>query len=137
MRRLRDDTGTITAFVAVFMVAVFAVIGLVVDATGQMRAVARTEHIAAEAARTGGQAIDVATELSGGPILLDPNQAIAAADAYLAEAGATSRSKVTISADRLHITVTAVFEYQPFVLGAFGVGTREITATVTADVVPQ
>jgi hypothetical protein len=79
----------VTVFVAVCVVALIGIIGVAVDGGGQMRATERADHVAGEAARAGGQAIDPTTAISGESIVVKPQDAIAAAQAYLQSVGAT------------------------------------------------
>src|SRR4051812_12393332 len=88
-RTLREDRGGVTVFVAVCVIALIAIIGLAVDGGSKMRATERADYIAGEAARAGGQAIDPADAISGTALRVDPQDAQAAAQAYLHAAGAT------------------------------------------------
>ena len=67
---------------AIGLTAILMIIGLSVDAGGVMRTTHRADDIAAEAARVGGQVIDVSAILAGHPHVLDTSnddQAIKAA----------------------------------------------------------
>jgi len=134
-RKLDDDHGGISAFTAVAIAAVVMLIGLAVDVSGQIRAVARADNVAAEAARAGGQALNTLKAIQGGNKELDPDAAVAAATDYLADAGATGT--VTVDPDLLHLTVTAEIVYQPAFLGAFGYPATTVSATATANVIVQ
>jgi hypothetical protein len=137
MTRAGRDRGSLSPFVAIVIVAVVAFVGLTVDGTGRLRAIARADHVAAEAARAGGQAINLQLAIVGDNLELDPHQALAAAYDYLNTAGADPSSRVSISADDLHVTVVAVMVYQPQFLGSFGFGSNRVSATVTANVISQ
>ena len=134
---VRTDRGSISVWMAIVVIVVVGFVGLTTDGSGQLRALSRAEHVAAEAARAGGQGIDLNKAIIGGPIVLDPQLARADAVAYLRAAGAAPSSTVTVSADLRHVTVVAVITYQPQFLGAFGIGVRPVTATITADVIAQ
>lgn len=117
--------------VVVFAAALFLMIGLSVDGGGRMRAIERADNIAAEAARAGGQAIDIPKAVTGEADVVDPVKAIAAAKAYLAGAGATGTASV--SPDGRQITVTVALVYQPAFLDLMGLGPWTETGTATAQ----
>ncbi|MEV4535360.1 hypothetical protein AB0J82_16155 [Asanoa sp. NPDC049518] len=77
------DRGRVSVFIAVALVGVLIVIGLTFDGIGRIRAYQRAANIAAEAARAGGQAIDVADAIAGAPAAVDPAAARAAALAFI------------------------------------------------------
>ncbi|GIF48102.1 hypothetical protein Afe04nite_26410 [Asanoa ferruginea] len=70
-------------FIAVALVGVLIVIGLTFDGIGRIRAYQRAANIAAEAARAGGQAIDVADAIAGAPAAVDQAAATTAALAFV------------------------------------------------------
>ncbi|MEV4623035.1 hypothetical protein AB0J74_30515 [Asanoa sp. NPDC049573] len=82
-RRADRDHGRVSVFIAVALVAVLIVIGLTFDGIGRIRAYQRAANIAAEAARAGGQAIDVADAIAGAPAAVDPVAATAAAVTFI------------------------------------------------------
>jgi len=128
----RDD-GRVAVFYAILAPCLIAMLGLVIDGGGKIRALQRADNIAAEAARAAGQAINAPEAILGGRKELDPDAAVAAAHAYIAAAGATCPPGcVTIDADLQHLTVQVRIAYQPVVLGAFGVDQMEVTGTATA-----
>ena len=133
-RSLRRDDGSISLLVVVLTIAVLAMIGLSVDGGGKIRALQRADHLASEAARAAGQAIEGPQAIQGGNKVVDPVAALAAAQNYLSAAGVTGT--VTISADRRHITVTVTIVYTTVFLGLVGIdaltATRQATAVVVA-----
>jgi Flp pilus assembly protein TadG len=125
-RRARwDDRGGVTVFVAVCVIALIGIIGVAVDGGSKMRAVERADYIAGEAARAGGQAIDPAEAISGNAIVVDPQDAQAAAQAYLRSAGATGT--VTVSGDGKTLNVTVTGSYDTKFLSAVGIGSLSVT----------
>ena len=80
------DGGSVTVFFAVVVLAMLVLIGLVVDSGGKARALARADRIAAEAARSGGQAIDIPAAIQGAPARVNIANAVHAAQAYLGAA---------------------------------------------------
>lgn len=126
LRRMRlDDAGGITVFVAVCVIALIGIIGVAVDGGSKMRATERADYIAGEAARAGGQAIDPAEAISGTAIVVDPQDAAAAAQAYLRSAGATGT--VSVSGDGKTLTVNVTGSYDTKFLSVVGIGSLSVT----------
>ncbi|MGW4497714.1 pilus assembly protein TadG-related protein [Micromonospora sp. NPDC004336] len=125
------DDGRVSVFLAVAMVGILAVIGMAFDGAGQLRALQRADNLAAEAARAGGQAIDRATAIEGGPTRINRPQARRAVADYLAAAGATGHTVSFPSVDgetrvRVRVTVT----HRRAMLGLFGF---DETVTVSGE----
>ncbi|WP_406723428.1 Tad domain-containing protein [Streptomyces sp. GD-15H] len=120
-----DDRGGVTVFVAVCVIALIGIIGVAVDGGSKMRAVERADYIAGEAARAGGQAIDPAEAISGNAIVVDPQDAQAAAQAYLRAAGATGTASV--SGDGKTLTVNVTGTYDTKFLSVVGIGSLSVT----------
>jgi hypothetical protein len=133
-RSPRRDDGSISLLVVVLTIAVLAMIGLSVDGGGKIRALQRADHLASEAARAAGQAIEGPQAIQGGNKVVDPVGAIAAAQNYLSAAGVTGT--VAIASDRTRITVTVTIVYDTVFLGLVGIdaltATRQATAVVVA-----
>ncbi|PZS23923.1 MAG: hypothetical protein DLM54_00425 [Acidimicrobiales bacterium] len=84
--RHRDEAGVFTAMVAVLATALFLLVGVVVDGG---RAIAAHEQATAEgeqAARAGADALS-RPSLHTGPIVPDASAGVAAAEAYMVQAG--------------------------------------------------
>lgn len=126
--RPRDD-GRVSAFLAVAAVGVLTIIALAFDGAGQLRTLQRAANLASEAARTGGQAIDRATAIDGGPKRIDQPQARQAVADYLSVAGATDHtvSFPVVDGETL-IRVDVTITYQRSLLGLVGF---DETATVS------
>ncbi|MFI7604656.1 pilus assembly protein TadG-related protein [Micromonospora sp. NPDC049366] len=125
------DAGRVSIFLAVAMVGVLALIGLSFDGAGQLRTLQRADNLAAEAARAGGQAIDRATAIAGGPKRIDQPQARAAVADYLAAvdtAGHTVSFPV-VDGETL-VSVRVEVTYHRSMLGLFGFPD---TVTVTGE----
>lgn len=120
-----DDRGGVTVFVAVCVIALIGIIGVAVDGGSTMRATERADYIAGEAARAGGQAIDPADAINGRAIVVDPQAAAAAAQAYLRSAGATGT--VSVSGDGKTLTVTVTGTYDTKFLSVLGIGSLPVT----------
>ncbi|MFH9016066.1 TadE/TadG family type IV pilus assembly protein [Streptomyces sp. NPDC017943] len=120
-----DDAGGITVFVAVCVIALIGIIGVAVDGGSKMRATERADYIAGEAARAGGQAIDPTEAISGSAVVVDPQDAAAAAQAYLRSAGATGT--VSVSGDGKTLTVNVTGSYDTKFLSVVGIGSLSVT----------
>lgn len=128
---LRRDSGRVSVFLAIAAFGILAVVALAFDGAGQLRSLQRADNLAAEAARAGGQAIDRATAIEGGPKRIDEPQARRAVAAYLAAAGATGHTVTFPVVDgetvvRVRVTVT----YERSLLGLVGF---EDTVTVSGE----
>ena len=131
MGLLRRDDGRVTVFFTIIASAWVAMLGLIIVGGGRVRAYQRADNIASEAARAGAQSIDPGLAIPGGPKLIDPATARAAAQAYLNRVRATGT--VTVAADRQHITVTATVTYtNPSGLEFLGRRTWRATGQATA-----
>lgn len=119
--------GAVSVPVAVAMLALLAVLGLAVDGARKAQQIATADALAEEAARAGGQPLDMARVQRGEPAL-DADDARAAAEEYLAASGATG-SVIIIAPSRIRVEVTLS---RPTVLLGL-VGVDEITATGAAE----
>ncbi|MEV0650112.1 hypothetical protein AB0I28_33120 [Phytomonospora sp. NPDC050363] len=131
--RLRDDTGRVSLFFAIVSFGLLTAGGLAVDGPAGLRALARADNIAAEAARTAGQQLDPAKAIPGGPKVVDPEAATAAALNYIEAAGATGTVSVDPALNRLNVTVEIT--YDTIVLGLIGRPTITVTGSATAEIV--
>lgn len=123
-----DENGMVTAFVVVFVSALFLLVGLVFDGGMILAAKSRTADDADGAARAGAQAIDIASYRAGGEFHLDAYKATQAARSYLAAAGATGN--VSVDGDR--VTVVARRDQPMQILGIAGFGTVAVEQTGSA-----
>ncbi|MEU4639817.1 hypothetical protein [Micromonospora sp. NPDC023814] len=125
------DEGRVSVFLAVAMVGILAVIGMAFDGAGQLRTLQRADNLAAEAARAGGQAIDRATAIEGGPTRINRPQARRAVADYLAAAGAAGHTvsfPVVDGETRVRVRVTVT--HHRSMLGLFGF---DETVTVSGE----
>jgi Flp pilus assembly protein TadG len=105
------DDGAITVWVAIVAIGLLGLIGLVADGGNHLRAAQKADSIAAEAARTAGQAIDVGQVIANGEIVVDEQSAREAALDYLSAAGVSG--SVSFTDDRRTIIVTVTVTYTP------------------------
>lgn len=130
---LRGDDGAVTAFFAVIVLALLLVIGLVADGGAKVRASQRAHQLAAEAARAGGQVIDLDTVAAGDRVRVSPDQARQAATRFLAASGAQGSAIVSDDGTRLTVQVELT-EHTSF-LSLIGVTTVTGTGDATAVLV--
>lgn len=118
-RTRRDEQGSITLFFITMGLALFLVVGLVVDGGGKIRALQRANTVADQAARAGGQAINGPQAIKGDGASIDVAAARAAAQAYLNRAGVGGSVAVV---DGTHLRVSTITHYNPVFLGLMGMG---------------
>lgn len=123
----RDERGQITAFLAVFVVALVAVGGLVIDGGALLAAKRRAIDEAEGAARAGAQAVAPGA-LHRGAALPDPAGAARAASAYLAKTG--HQGVVAVDGDIVKVSVS--FRYPMLVLGIGGLASVSVTGEGSA-----
>ena len=128
-----QDTGAVTVFMAITMAGLLVLVGLVADGGAKLRAAQRADAIAAEAARTAGQVIDLPTAVSSSEIRVDRQGAVAAANAYLTAAGASGTATVSPNGQRLKVTVTT--SAPTVFLGLIGINTLTVTGHAQVDLV--
>lgn len=129
-RQLRsDEDGRVTAFVVIVVTAVLAFGGLVLDGGLALAAKVQALGEAQEAARAGAQEIDLTAYRTDGTLRLEPQQASAAAHAYLAAAGQSGT--VSVAGNTVNVTVTISQPAQ--LLNLVGIGSISVTATGQAE----
>lgn len=127
----RTERGAISVFLAVLVPGLLLIIGLAVDGGAKVAATQRANAIADEAARAGGQALDVSAALSG-QVRVDPDAAVAAARTYLDRNGVEGRVTV-VDGDTLQVTTT-ITEPTTF-LGLVGISSMTVAGSGTADLI--
>lgn len=128
MSRVRDEQGTVTAFVVGFTFALLVVAGLVVDGGGLLAARRVAINEAEAAARAGAQAVDPASLRAGGPVIVDPVAAHQRALDYLATTG--HAGVVDVEGDT--VTVTVSFSRPMTILGIAGLGDMTVRGSGSA-----
>ena len=130
--RLGDaESGMVTAFVVIFTLALLLMAGLVLDGGLALAAKVQAIDDAQAAARAGAQAIDIPTYRASGQITLDPAQAIADAEHYLAAAGQVGT--VSVNGEQVTVTVTVIQATQILSLAGVSHLTETATGTATAE----
>ena len=131
VRQPSPERGAISVFLAVLVPGLLLIIGLAVDGGAKVSATQRANAIADEAARAGGQALDVSAALAG-EVRVDPAAAVAGAQAYLDRTGVQGVVTV-VDGDTLQVTTTIT---QPTTfLGLIGISTLTVEGSGTADLI--
>ena len=133
-RRRRDDNdrGSITAYLLITTVAIFAFAGLVLDGGAALAAHGRAADVAQQAARAGADALDETSlrSVTSAGLTANPAAARTAAGRVLAAAGVTGDVAVNGSS----VTVTARVTQPAAILSIVGIS--EVGGTATATAVP-
>lgn len=129
------DAGRVSLFLAIAMIGVLAIIALAYDGAGQLRTMQRADNLAAEAARAGGQAVDLDRLLEDGSTVLERDAARAAVDNYLRGVDGVARWDVQIEVvdGNPRLTVNLEITYRRAFLGLFSFAdTVTVPGTATA-----
>lgn len=139
LRQLRARAGALRGrgqdgFAAIFTICTFLTVmlavGFVLDAGLAMDGWVRADNEAEQAARAGAQALDLAVYRESGQAVLNPTQAVAAANSFLAAAGDTGTVTVTVQGTTVTVTVTRT--HHTALLGLVGISTLTAHATAHA-----
>ena len=125
------ERGAIGVLLAVLVPGLLLIVGLAVDGGAKVAATQRANAIADEAARAGGQALDVSAALAG-QIRVDPAAAVAAAQDYL-DRNDVQGAVTVVDGDTLQVTTT-ISEPTTF-LGLIGISTLTVEGSGTADLI--
>lgn len=124
----RSDDGAITLFLAVMVIALFAAVGLVVDAGGRVHALQQARRAAAEASRAASEQLDPPTVVGGGAPSPDTAAAARAARLFLRSAGV--QGEVRVSGSTVHVDTRVT--YEPVFLSILGMGTMTLSGEAVA-----
>ncbi len=124
------ERGSISLWAALAAFCMIVIVGIAVDFGGQAVAEQHARSVAFEAARTGGQSLDLNQLIRSGQAVADPSQAASAARAYLAAAGVIG----SVSADQNTVTVTVTDTYECSFLSIIGIQSLPVSGTATADI---
>ena len=127
------ERGSVTLFFVVAALALFAMVGLVVDGAAKIRAAQRADALAEEAARAGGQDILAAPAVRGDRAVVEPRAAAETARRYLRANHVTGTVRVADGGRRLlvHVSVTTSTVF----LGLVGVNSMTVTGQAQARLV--
>jgi len=126
--RPRTDVGALTAFVALLLVGLVALIGLVVDGGAVLTAHQSAQVEAEQAARSGAGALSV-DALRNGAVQLDAPAAVSAAEQFTATAGHPGTATVTGGI----VTVRIQYVVPTVVLGIVGIRSLRVSAVASAE----
>jgi len=126
------DRGSMTAYLLITTVAIFALAGLVLDGGAALAAHGRAADVAQQAARAGVDALDERSLRSATPagLTANPAAARAAAGEVLAAAGVSG----DVSVNGGSVTVTARATQPSAILGIVGIS--EVGGAASATVIP-
>ncbi|GGB91489.1 pilus assembly protein TadG-related protein [Cellulomonas carbonis] len=102
----QEDRGSVSVFVCIAVVGLLVLVGLVVDGGVKLRTGQRADTVAAEAARTGGQAVAVPTVVGHQHVTVDRAAAVQAATTYLTTTGHTGTAAIGPDGSTIQVTVT-------------------------------
>ncbi|HEX3841271.1 MAG TPA: Tad domain-containing protein [Acidimicrobiales bacterium] len=123
----RTEDGSISTFLAVFALALFALMGLVLDGGSAINAQQTAYDEAEQAARAGAGALSV-DGLRTGSVTIDSQAAIAAAVAYTVNSGHPGTASVANG----RVTVEVHYRIPTSILGIVGMSTLPVSATASA-----
>ena len=125
------DRGSVTGYVVVMTVALFALAGLVLDGGAALAAHGRAADVAQQAARAGADALDVGSLHGPSPaaLVVNPAAARTAASAVLAAAGVQG----DVVVDGSQVTVTVHVSRPTAILSLVGVTQVGGSGTATAS----
>lgn len=127
--RLRQDGGSLTLFTSIVLGTLMLFAAVSLDLGAALSAKIRALHAASEAARMGAQQLDIPALHSGQLRFLNPDQARAAAQRFLASSGATG----TVTATAASVTVSATARQRTWILPIVGIDSIAMTADATAS----
>lgn len=126
--RTDRDRGSVAVFTVLIATIVLVMAGLAVDVSGHIHAMQEARSVAREAARAGGQQLQLSTAMRGQGVTADAGQAVAAANTYLAAAGVSGSASVS-GPTSIRVDVTATYDTR--FLSIIGIGS--LSATGSAD----
>ncbi len=125
--REAGDNGSVTAFVALLLVAMFVLLGLVLDGGSAVNAQQSAFDEAEQAARAGAGELSV-DALRAGAVQLDAQAAVAAAESFTVAAGHPGIATVSNGVVRVEIR----YRIRTEVLGIVGITSLPVSASASA-----
>jgi Flp pilus assembly protein TadG len=123
----KPEEGSISAFVVLALVAIFVLMGLVVDGGSALTAQQAASDEAQQAARAGAGALSV-NALRSGSLQLDSGAAVAAAEAFTVAAGHPGTASVSSGV----VTVSVHYRVSTSLLGLVGINSLPVSAAASA-----
>ena len=125
-----SERGSITLMLAAMFVGLLALFGIVVDGGTKLDAAQNADAVAQEAARAGAGRVSQSAAYTTGQFLVDQQQAVAAARAYLAGGGYTG---TVVPQGRASIRVTVTISKPTQVLSLIGINSVSATGSAVAS----
>jgi len=122
-----NESGSVSAFVVLLLVALFALMGLVIDGGSAIAARQAATDEAEQAARAGAGALSV-DALRSGSVQIDPSAAVARAEAFTVAAGHPGTAVVSAGV----VTVKVHYRIPTDILGMVGITTLPVSGTASA-----
>ncbi len=126
------EQGSVAVWMISTALAMILMVGLAVDASGQVLAKQRAQNVAAEAARAGGQQLQGATAVRGQGAIVDPGAAIVAANTYIA--GAPGFTGTATVADGTRVVTDTSTTYTTKFLSIIGITNLTVTGHAEVEV---
>lgn len=127
-----SERGSVSVWMMTIATAMVLLLGLAVDASGQIHTRARAQGVAAEAARAGGQQLTGAGAIRGQDPVIDPAAAVLAASTYLAAAPGITGTATITAAQRIVVTTEAT--YQTKFLSLIGITTLPVSGHAEIEI---
>jgi Putative Flp pilus-assembly TadE/G-like len=127
LTRMREEGASVTAFAVLLLLALFVLMGMVLDGGSQVSARQSAVDEAEQAARAGAGALSVAA-LRSGSVQLNDRQAIAAAEAFTVASGHPGSATVVGQT----VTVHVQYRVPTAILGIVGITTLPVSASASA-----
>jgi hypothetical protein len=125
--RDRSQDGSISAFVVLLLVAVFVLMGLVVDGGSALSAQQAATDEAEQAARAGAGALSV-DALRSGNVQINQQEAVSAAEEFTVAAGHPGTA--TVSSGTVNVQIH--YRIHTEILGIVGIDTLPVSASASA-----
>jgi Flp pilus assembly protein TadG len=122
-----SEEGSISAFVVLLLIAIFVLMGLVVDGGSAISAHQAATDEAEQAARAGAGALSL-DALRDGSVQIDQAEAIDAAEQFTVAAG--HPGVVTVSSGTVNVTVE--YQIHTDILGIIGIDSLPVSASASA-----
>jgi hypothetical protein len=124
----RGEAGSVTLWLMVMVLAMFAAVGLVFDGGRALAVKGTAISDAYGAARAGAEALDRVSFARGGAPTPDPTVAQAAANAFLAKAG-VGAGQAQVAVNPPEVTVIVRLSSPNQILGAVGLASFTLSGT--------
>lgn len=125
------EQGSISVMAILIAATVLIMMGVAVDVSGHVHAMQEARSVAREAARAGGQEVNVPAAIRGHGAKTNPGEAAVAAQAYL-DATGTPGSVTVTGPNTIRVDVNST--YQTRFLSVIGIGSMSSTGQAEARV---